>query len=66
MDDLLESFGLSISDKDSILALEVEHVGYQLYPVPSEQTENFQSLRTAAAFVYHELLCSDSDSDSEL
>lgn len=63
VDDLLANSGLTIVGNDAISAIEVKHQGYQLYPVPSDQVEQFQALQTAAAFVANELLGCASDSE---
>ncbi len=63
MDELLHSHGLHITRESAITALNVQHTGYELYPVPSDQGDQFESLQTAAAFVSSELLRADSDSE---
>lgn len=65
VDDLLATCGHSISGEYAIAALEVKHDGFQLYPVPSEESEQFSSLQTAAAFVSSELLGSESGSEED-
>ena len=63
VDDLIQSCDLSITGGKAITALSIQHQGYELYPVPSDHTDQFHSLQTAAAFVSSELLRADSDSE---
>ena len=65
VDDLLQSNELSITGGKANTAVSIQHKGYELYPVPSEQEDQFKSLQTAAAFVSSELLRADSDSEEE-
>ena len=65
VDDLLQSHGLAIRGEKAIAALNVKHTGLQLYPVHSDQPEQFHSLQTAAAFVSSRLLASDDEAVSK-
>jgi len=65
IDDLMESFHLSILGEAALSALAIEHNGFQLYPVGEDQEEQFQSLRTAGALVSSELMGLESDGSSD-
>jgi len=65
IDDLMDSFNLTLQGDTAIAALAIEHAGFQLYPTGDDEEEQLQSLKTAGALVSSELMGSDSDGSSE-
>ena len=60
VDELMERRGARLRGGGHISALEVEHEGFQLYPILPDQADQFSSLQTAAAFVSNQLMASES------
>lgn len=55
---------MAIEDLDDVAGIAMEHVGFQLYPLPPDQQGlDLQTLRVAAALVPASLMGHDSDED---
>ncbi|KAK9806368.1 hypothetical protein WJX72_011734 [[Myrmecia] bisecta] len=66
VDDLLESYGISVVGPNAVHVIAMEHQGYELYPMADENSldGSYDRFKTAAAFVPAHMLAS-TGSDSE-
>lgn len=64
VDDILKMWQrkMAVEDLDDVAGIAIEHVGFQLYPLPPDQQGlDLRTLRVAAALVPASLVGDDSD-----
>lgn len=66
MDDVLQTYGLSLTGPKAVHAVAIDHSGFELFPLDEDNLEaNAGNIVTAAAFVPAGLVSDQSDSSSQ-